>query len=59
MFLEIIPQLRPEEWQVVDQVKSGAGRVHADKAGIGNKSMEVKDIMVYKDYYKRFIEAEV
>ena len=59
MFLEIIPQLRREEWQVVDQAKSGAGRVHADKVGIGNKSTEVKDVMVYEEYYKKFIEAEV
>lgn len=59
MFLEIIPQLRPQEWQIVDQAKSGAGRVHADRTGIGNKCMEVKDIMVYEEYYARFIEAEV
>ena len=56
---EITPQLRLKEWKAVDQAKSGAGRGNADRIGSGNKCTEVKNITVYEEYQKRFIEAEV
>lgn len=47
----ITPQLRFQECETAGHTKSGAGTGDADRTGSGS--------MVQRDYYKRFIEAEV